>query len=111
MNLINKTFLLWICICTFPLFAANNDSQPTQIQLDLKNASILHIIKSIEAQSDFTFVYSDDLKNVRKQIDIKLNTSIDEVLKTLSKEFSLDFQRMHRTISIRVKTSQQPTRS
>lgn len=109
MNLINKTFLLWICICTFPLFAANNDSQPTQIQLDLKNASILHIIKSIEAQSDFTFVYSDDLKNVRKQIDIKLNSSIDEVLKTLSKEFSLDFQRMHRTISIRVKTSQQPT--
>ncbi len=107
-----KNALLFVMfLLTFSLVAhsANKrDSKNTQIQLNLKNVSILQIFKQIEAQTDFTFVYGNEIKSINKQININVKAdNIDEVLRQLSREFNLDFQQVNRTISVKIKPSKE----
>ncbi len=107
-----KNALLFVMfLLTFSLVAhsANKrDSKDTQIQLNLKNVSILQIFKQIEAQTDFTFVYGNEIKSINKQININVKAdNIDEVLRQLSREFNLDFQQVNRTISVKIKPSKE----
>lgn len=112
-NLINtkKVLFLIMFLLALPLFAHNTaiqNSKFAKIQLNLKNASILQIFKSIETQTDFTFVYGNEVKIIKKQININIKTDyLSDVLKQLSKEFELEFQQINRTISVKVKSVEQ----
>lgn len=102
------TILSAIFFMAFPMSAHNVNGQNLQsakVQLNLKKASISQIFKQIEAQTDFTFIYGNDLKNLSKVIDFSMESTLNEVLIKLSQDFSVDFQATSRTISVKVNTA------
>lgn len=105
-----NVFLLAILLLAFPMSAHNvngQNLQATKVQLNLKNVSVLEIFKTIENQTDFTFVYSNELKNLNKQVNFSAESNLTEILQKLSREFGLDFQQINHTISVKVNAPQQ----
>lgn len=99
------TIMLAIFLVAFPMYANNangQDLQSAKVQLNLKKASISQIFKQIETQTNFTFVYGEELKTIGKQIGFTTSNSLDKVLKQLSQDFGIDFQVINKTISVKI---------
>ena len=99
------TIMLAIFLVAFPMYANNangQDLQSAKVQLNLKKASISQIFKQIETQTNFTFVYGEELKTIGKQIGFATSNSLDKVLKQLSQDFGIDFQVINKTISVKI---------
>lgn len=82
-------------------FASESYSQKALINLHLKNAQIKEVFKEIENQSEFFFLYSPDIINEQKRIDIESeNESINKVLDEVFAKSTLDYLIMDRQIII-----------
>lgn len=107
-----KRFLV-VLMLLFPMFIFKTNGQnlqETKIQLNLKKVSISQIFKTIEEQTSFTFVYGNELENIKKTIDLNVqNKSLNQVLEQLAKEFDIEFQQINRTISVKMKSTKRPT--
>ncbi len=88
MNYRKKALLVMKCLSLFLVlfsFYSFTDlySQNTKLKIDLKEATLIDMIKEIEKQSEFVFIYNDEilpeLKKVRGDIQFK-NRSIQKVL-------------------------------
>ena len=57
-------------LCTFweEKATPNKELQTAKIQLNLKKASILDVLKSIEAQTQLSFVYNNELKHCKSKL-------------------------------------------
>ncbi|TKG97363.1 SusC/RagA family TonB-linked outer membrane protein [Puteibacter caeruleilacunae] len=65
-------------------FAASTYSQQTKFSFKLKNVSVKAVFDEIESNSDFIFVYNDDLINVDRKVDVKAtNNSVERILDNL----------------------------
>ena len=59
-------------------------SQSTRLSLDMKDASIQTVLKAIEDQSEFFFLYSSKMIDVNQKVDISIeDRKINEVLDDL----------------------------
>ena len=62
-------------------YAANSYSQGAKINLKLENTTVKEVLYEIENQSEFYFIYNDDLIDVTRKINISVkNKKIDDVL-------------------------------
>ena len=81
----------------------HQEVQNTKIQLNLKKASILDVLKSIEAQTQLSFVYNNELKALQKRVDFSYQSdSVDSILQKLATEYGVSFLRIHNSISVKV---------
>ncbi|MDD4514204.1 TonB-dependent receptor [Massilibacteroides sp.] len=70
----------------FPIFAENNNSQNVKISLNKENTKLENILNDIETQTDFLFVYHNDV-NLDKKVSIRAkNKTIFEILDQLFDE-------------------------
>ncbi len=80
--LVMKCLSLFLVLFSFYSFT-DLYSQNTKLKIDLKEATLIDMIKEIEKQSEFVFIYNDEilpeLKKVRGDIQFK-NRSIQKVL-------------------------------
>lgn len=80
--LVMKCLSLFLVLFSFYSFT-NSYSQNTKLRIDLKEASLIDMIKEIEKQSEFVFIYNDEilpeLKKVKGNILFN-NRSIYKVL-------------------------------
>ena len=68
-----------------------------------KKASILDVLKSIEAQTQLSFVYNNELKALQKRVDFSYQSdSVDSILQKLATEYGVSFLRIHNSISVKV---------
>ncbi len=77
------SFLLLVTILN--VFAGNSYSQNTRLNLDMKDVPIQTVLKTIEGQSEFFFLYSSKMIDVNKKVDIDVSGEtitkiLDEVL-------------------------------
>lgn len=73
-----STFFLALSILTV---SGNSYAQKTRLSVNLKNASIKEIFMAIEQQSEFRFLYRDELINAEKRMNINMqNSQIFEIL-------------------------------
>ncbi|WP_206609923.1 TonB-dependent receptor [Maribellus luteus] len=73
------TFLLFL-LSTAQAFGTVY-SQNTKLSLNLQNVSIVDVLKTIENQSEFRFLYNDDLISKGKNIDVDItNKKIEDIL-------------------------------
>ncbi|NMB70700.1 MAG: hypothetical protein GYA22_00935, partial [Bacteroidales bacterium] len=79
------SFLLtFLAICQ--VFAAESYSQATKLTLKLDNVKISDVLKEIENNSEFYFLYSPKLINVERKVNINAeNESIKDILNKLFK--------------------------
>ena len=95
---VQKSFLLELCskknlkimkltilisiVATFSVFAESAYSQNTRVDLNMQDATMISVLKAIEEQSEFFFLYSTGVVNVDQKVDIiSNNQKIDFVLK------------------------------
>ena len=93
----NLLFVTKLTILAFFLglmgLSASTYSQKTKLSLDLKNVFITEVIKSIENQSEFVFIYEKDALNLDKKVSINVReTSVDKVLSEVLKDTGTSFE-------------------
>jgi TonB-linked SusC/RagA family outer membrane protein len=81
---IMKLTLFFLITSTLGLFATESYSQNTRITLDLRSVPVREALKAIENESEFYFIYNNELINVDREIDISVkNQKITEVLNNI----------------------------
>ncbi|WP_346854548.1 TonB-dependent receptor [uncultured Draconibacterium sp.] len=89
-----KATIFILLISITQVFAVSTYSQNTRLNLSLKNTSIREVIKEIEQQSEFYFIYDATVVNVEKQVNVefkdKLITDVlDEILVASNIEYKI----------------------
>src|SRR5690606_15507102 len=80
-----------------------------RVDLSVKEASVVDIIKHIEEQTNFRFVYDRKVGRLENTFDIAYtNVSLRSVLELMAKDANLSFRRINRTISIDVRPRSAP---
>lgn len=75
-------FLLLLSVIT--VFASKSYSQTKVLNLDMKNSTVKEVLRNIEKQSEFVFMYSEKLIDVNREVSVNVkNKKISEVLDEL----------------------------
>ena len=86
------SFLLLVTILN--ALGTETYSQSTRLSLDMKDASIQTVLKAIEDQSEFFFLYSSKMIDVNQKVDIniegkKINEVLDDLLATTDIKYTV----------------------
>jgi TonB-dependent starch-binding outer membrane protein SusC len=93
-----KLTILLLLLTIFQLYANDTYSQMTKITLKLENEKISDVLKKIEDQSEFYFLYSPKLIDVEKRVSINAKKEpINNILSTIF-EKSVKFEVYDRQI-------------
>lgn len=91
--LIMKLFIFLILLTSFQALAFNSSSQE-RINLNLKSKSIIYVIKNIETDYNYRFVYSDSVALNRQRVDVYAkNATIDYVMQQLLQNTSFSYRK------------------
>lgn len=81
------------------IFAADSYSQTTRLNLDLRQAEVGEVLKNIESQSEFFFLYNDKLLDVRRKVDVQANNElISSILDRIFKGTEINYTIIDRKI-------------
>lgn len=92
------TFLLFFC--AFSMMANNANSQNTKVSIIKNNATLLEILNDIESQTNYLFMYSDDI-SVQQKVSVHMeNKTVAEVLNAvLGNHVSYEMEGNHIVLS------------
>ncbi|WP_461639380.1 SusC/RagA family TonB-linked outer membrane protein [Labilibaculum euxinus] len=80
-------------------FAVKSYAQLTKISLDMTNVSVEEVIDQIESNSEYFFMYNNDLIDVSRKVDIKVEEiKIDQVLDKLFEDTNVSYSILDRHI-------------
>ena len=79
-----RTTFLMLLVFASSLFATNVNSQVAKVSIIIKDADILQVIKAIESQTDYLFVYDKNVIDVTRKVDLVAeNKPVEDVLSGL----------------------------
>jgi TonB-linked SusC/RagA family outer membrane protein len=81
---IMKLTVFLVLLSVISVFASKTYSQTTVLNLDLENSTVKEVLRNIEKQSEFVFMYSEKLIDVTREVSVTVrNKKIYEVLDEL----------------------------
>lgn len=83
-------FLLFFSV--FSLWAENSHSQNARVTINKKNVQLESILNEIESQTDYLFIYQEDVDVTSKKTISAKNKPVSEVLSTLLSGFSIFYK-------------------
>ncbi len=84
MFLIVKLIILLVCLSAFGVVPSTSYAQNTKISLEMNNSSIKEVLSEIEKNSEFFFLYNDNLVDVERKISVHVEKSkIKDVLEII----------------------------
>ncbi|MCW0483969.1 TonB-dependent receptor [Gaoshiqia sediminis] len=87
-----RTTCLLIIVFASSLFATNVNSQVAKVNIALKNASVIQVIRAIENQTDYLFVYDKNEIDLTRPVDVNAeNQSVAEVLNQLFGDSNVEY--------------------
>jgi len=96
-----KLTVFLLCLSTLGVFANKSYSQNTKLSLDLNNTSIKEVLLEIEKNSEFFFLYNNNLVDVEKRVDVEVkNQRISDILDMVFADQDVDFSILDRQIII-----------
>ena len=105
MFLIMKLFVLIICLSSFAAVPVSSYSQDTKLSLSVANTSIKQVLTEIEENSEFYFVYNNNLVNVERKVSIDVNKwKISKILDAIFENDEVVFSLLDRQIIISPKS-------
>ena len=105
MFLLMKLFVLIICLSSFAAVPVSSYSQDTKLSLSVANTSIKQVLTEIEENSEFYFVYNNNLVNVERKVSIDVNKwKISNILDAIFENEEVVFSLMDRQIIISPKS-------
>ncbi len=109
-----KLTLLLILIGFVHVFAEKTYAQSTKLSMQLRDVSIVEVLKAIENQSEFYFVYNNESVNLSRKVSINAKgSSINDILDYLFKDTDISYKVIDRNIILSALQSElsQPTGS
>ena len=74
-----KITSLFILLGIIQSFALNSYSQSTKLTMELRNVSVVDVLRTIEDQSEFYFVYNKDVIDLDRKVNVEAkNLRVDE---------------------------------
>lgn len=103
-----QTFCLLIVFALLnPVLAADARGQKLdnfKVNLSVEDATVIEVLREIEEQTEFKFVYDRKVRRLQKTYNIAYNrVSLRSILELMAKDAHLTFRRINNTISIDVK--------
>ena len=99
--LIMKLVVFIICFSAFGVFASTSYSQSTKLTLNMNNTSIKKVLLEVENNSEFYFLYNNDLIDVEKNVNLDVkDKNITDILNLLFEGQDVDFSILNRQIII-----------
>ena len=87
-----RLFVFLSFLSLMQTFGINSYSQNTKVSLNLQKATVKKVLKNIENQSDFYFIFDEKLVNGNRVVNINVdNGSIKEVLRELFKDTNIKY--------------------
>lgn len=97
-----RIFIIMKLIFLISLFAVVSTSASTysqSVKLSLKEASILEVLQQIEAQTDFVFIYKNNLINSKTKVDVKVEgDNIKEILNEVLNPVGIKYEILKKQI-------------
>ena len=82
--LIMRNTLLILLVSAFQALANSSYSQTAKLNMDMKNATVREVLSRIEEESNFYFLYNEELVDVNRKVSVSIkNESIENVLSRL----------------------------
>lgn len=83
------TFLLLVCV--FCSYAANSNSQNARVSINKNNAQLDEVLNEIESQTDYLFVYNNQV-NVNRKVSVKVKQKpVSKVLDDLFEDSGVQY--------------------
>ena len=83
------TFLLLVCV--FCSFAENTHSQNARVSISKSNARLDNVLSEIESQTDYLFIYNNQV-DVNRKVSVKVkNKPVSSVLDNLFKNTGIGY--------------------
>lgn len=106
----NLLFAMKLTILAFFLglmgLSASTYSQKTKLSLDLTNVSVTEVLKAIESQSEFVFIYENDALKLDKRVSISVtDNSVDKILTEVLKDTGTNFEIVEKQIVLTKNTT------
>ncbi len=98
---------LTIIILLFTVFQVSASTTSGQnISLSMNNADIKNVLKTIERDGNFRFLFNSDLKDIKKKVNVSVsNKTIAEVLNTLFSETNLTYKLLNNNLVVVLSTN------
>lgn len=88
--LIMRVSLFLILISAFQVLAGASYSQSTRLSLNLRNSTIREVLSQIEDQSEFYFLYNNQLIDVERKVNVEVkNEKVDVILNKIFEDGSV----------------------
>ncbi len=101
MFFVMKLFVVFICLSSFVAATSSGYSQNTKLSLNVTDTSIKQVLTEIEENSEFFFVYNNNLINVERKVSIDVkNWEISKILNVLFDKEEVVFSIMDKQIII-----------
>jgi TonB-linked SusC/RagA family outer membrane protein len=106
-KIMRLSFFLFL-IGTLNLIASNSYSQKTRMSLSIKQTSVKDVLKQIERESEFYFLYNNKLIDVDRKVDLDIkNEKIKDILLEIFSGTEVQFLVMDRQIVLTPKNIKQ----
>jgi TonB-linked SusC/RagA family outer membrane protein len=104
-----KLTLLFIVLGMIQSVALNGYSQSAKLTMDLRNVSVVDVLRAIEDQSDYYFVYNKDAIDLDRKVDLEAkDLDIREILDDLFANTNVRYQVSDRHIILSTIQTVQP---
>ena len=103
-----RTTCLMILVFASSLFASNVKSQVAKVSIEMKNAYIIEVIRAIENQTDYLFVYDKNEIDLTRRVDLLAeNKSVADILNGLFSNSNVVYAMEGNNIMLMLKSDSQ----
>jgi len=103
-----KLTILIVTVSILSCFSAETYSQTTKLTIAENNSTLLNVLRTIEAQSEFKFFYNEKV-DVNKQVSVEANQkSITDILDKVLSNSSIKYKVLGRQIALYDKNEMEP---
>lgn len=93
--------ILYALLTLYAAASFGNKYEQATISLSLENVSIKTILKTIESQGVYRFVYKDEILPKDQQVSIRVqNASLDDVMRIVLQKTALTYKRMNEKLVV-----------
>ena len=99
--------IVYFCICCVQVIHATtlmpNVKDDTVVVLNLKNATIIQVFESIENQTSLDFIFSDEVRKIKKTISFSNTTErVSTVLNQLADQMQIGYSISNNIVSVKI---------
>jgi len=98
-----KLTILLLLVSVTGVFANKSYAQNKRLNLNMREATVKEVLNSIEKQSEFYFLYSEDLINIKRKVNITIeNKKIEQALNLIFEGTAVNYSIRDRIIVLTI---------